>query len=104
MIKRIIVFCFLIVLYSAPAISQISLVQFSTGYILPVDIKNCGDDRMFIVEQRGTIQIVDTGGIHNALPFINIQSVVKFGGKWGMLNNLLTSQCNTDKFSGNTGM
>ena len=55
------IFTFLILLlfyslvnYSQP---QIALAQFAVGFSSPVDIANCGDDRLFIVEQDGIIKI-----------------------------------------------
>lgn len=80
MIKRFIPLLFLFSLCSGEIFSQIDLVSFSTGYSSPVDIKSCGDDRMFIVEQRGTIQICDTDGVKNAQPFLDIITRVKYVG------------------------
>jgi glucose/arabinose dehydrogenase len=85
MIKRILCLCLLFSLASGKIFSQISLVNFATGFSAPVDIKNCGDDRLFVVEQRGIIKIVDTAGVVNALPFLNIQTRVKFGSEQGLL-------------------
>lgn len=65
--------------------AQVSLSLFSSGYVAPVDIKNCGDDRLFIVEQNGRIQIVDTNGVKNSTPFLNIISRVKYQGEQGLL-------------------
>ncbi len=80
MIKRFLPLCFLFSLCAGKIFSQINLVSFSTGYLAPVDIKNCGDDRMFIVEQRGTIQICDTDGVKNAQSFLDIRTRVKYVG------------------------
>ena len=51
MIKRIFFFFHCVACFLIPAKAQISLNQFSSGYSMPVDIKNCGDKRLFIVEQ-----------------------------------------------------
>lgn len=56
--------------------AQISLTQFATGLSLPVDIKNCGDDRLFVLEQSGNIQLLDTNGVKYSRPFMNIVSRV----------------------------
>jgi len=76
-----------IALFLFPAIShsQITLTQFASGFNLPVDIKNCGDDRLFIVELDGIIKIVDTNGVTNSQPFLNITSRVNSGGERGLL-------------------
>lgn len=60
--------------------AQISLVNFSTGYTAPVDIKNCGDDRLFIVERSGYIWICDTDGVKSQNPFLDIDARVNSGG------------------------
>jgi glucose/arabinose dehydrogenase len=65
--------------------TQISLVDFSTGYTSPVDIKNCGDDRLFIVEQPGQISICDTDGVRRSAVFLNISDRVQYGGEQGLL-------------------
>jgi glucose/arabinose dehydrogenase len=70
----------------AQAQPSIELVNFVSGFTRPVDIANCGDDRLFIVEQRGIIWIVDKNG--NKLPnaFLNIDpSVGSSGNEQGLL-------------------
>jgi glucose/arabinose dehydrogenase len=64
-------------------------VSFGTGFNKPVSIKNAGDDRLFVVEQDGTIQILNGDGSTNAAPFLNIDSSVidisNFGDERGLL-------------------
>jgi hypothetical protein len=43
-------------------VPQISLVQVATAYASPVDIQTCGDERLFIVEQKGIIRILYKDG------------------------------------------
>ncbi len=74
--------CFL---HSLNSYSQISLVPFASGFNDPVDIKHCGDERLFVVEQRGYIYIVDTNGVRLNTPFLNIQPSVRFGSEQGLL-------------------
>ena len=52
--------------------TDFELVQFSSGFSRPVDIVHADDSRMFIVEQRGRIQIVDETGEKADEPFLNI--------------------------------
>lgn len=54
----------------------ISLQQFSTGFTEPLDIQNCGDSRLFIVQQNGKIYICNSSGIKNATPFLDISDRV----------------------------
>ncbi|HRH66481.1 MAG TPA: PQQ-dependent sugar dehydrogenase [Bacteroidia bacterium] len=65
--------------------AQISVSTFASGFSSPVDIKNCGDDRLFILEQPGRIQIVNQAGVTNPYPFLNITTRVKFGSEQGLL-------------------
>ena len=78
--KSILFFSLILTYFSKPTYAQISLASFSTGYFYPVDIKNCGDDRLFIVQQNGLIRISDTAGIKNTQPFLDITGRVKFVG------------------------
>lgn len=51
----------------------------------PSDITNCGDDRLFVVEQRGYIWILDKNGMKLPTPFLNIDPIVGSGGERGLL-------------------
>lgn len=61
------------------------MVPFASGLSEPVDIKNCGDERLFVVEQRGYIYILDTAGVKLNTPFLNIQTRTKYGSEQGLL-------------------
>ncbi len=54
----------------------VDLQNFASGFTRPVDIQNVGDDRLFILEQRGMIWIVDSTGQVNPRPFLDIRSRV----------------------------
>ncbi|MGI8951782.1 MAG: PQQ-dependent sugar dehydrogenase [Chitinophagaceae bacterium] len=67
-------------------IPVLQLVQFSTGYTSPVDIENCGDSRLFIVEQAGKIFITDSTGAKIIRPFLDISNrVYSNGNEQGLL-------------------
>lgn len=56
----------------------------SPGFNSPVDIANCGDDRLFIVERTGYIRILNTDGTSSL--FLDIDAKVKSsGGEQGLL-------------------
>ncbi|MBI5915319.1 MAG: PQQ-dependent sugar dehydrogenase, partial [Bacteroidetes bacterium] len=64
----------------------IQLNVFASGFVRPVDITNCGDDRLFIVSQTGYIWIVDENGIKLPNPFLNIDAIVgSSGNEQGLL-------------------
>lgn len=61
--------------------AKINLVLVApTGFTSPVDIKNCGDERIFVVEQAGKIRIMDKSGNINASDFLNITDRVNSSG------------------------
>ncbi len=70
-------FSFLIMLNAQPTIN---LVQVGTGFSRPVDIKNCGDGRIFIVEKVGRIKIMSKTGVVNSTPFLDITTRVQSSG------------------------
>jgi glucose/arabinose dehydrogenase len=70
---------------SVDAFSQITLTTFASGFSQPVDMKNCGDNRLFIVEQRGTIQIEDILGLSARKLFLDITDRVRNAGEQGLL-------------------
>ncbi|CAN5651439.1 hypothetical protein BH11BAC1_BH11BAC1_01380 [soil metagenome] len=83
--KIILLLVFSVLFLHRQANSQISLIPFSSGFSSPIDIKNCGDERLFIVEQSGYIRIVDTLGVHYPNPFLDIHTRVNAGGERGLL-------------------
>ncbi len=63
----------------------INLTSFATGLSSIVEITHAGDNRLFIVEQAGIIKILNPNGAINATPFLDISSLVEFGGERGLL-------------------
>lgn len=61
------------------------LIPFASGLKSPVGITNAGDDRLFVVEQRGYIRILSSNGNLIAQPFLNISDRVIYGGERGLL-------------------
>lgn len=71
----------LLILFCASLFSQgIDLEIIATGFNNPVNIKNAGDSRLFVLEQAGLIQIINSDGSRNPTPFLNINSIVIDGG------------------------
>jgi glucose/arabinose dehydrogenase len=65
--------------------SENTLAPFATGLNAPVCIANCGDSRLFVVDQTGYIRIVDENGNVNPVPFLDIHERVNYGGERGLL-------------------
>ena len=59
---------------------DVALQSFATGFTKPVDIKHAGDTRLFIVEQDGVIKILNSAGITNSTPFLDINARVRSSG------------------------
>ena len=57
----------------------IKLPLFAEDFDVPVDIVHAGDHRLFIVEKEGLVQIIDTNGVRNDGPFLDIRSKVNSG-------------------------
>lgn len=55
---------------------DIVLQTYASGFVRPVDIAHCNDGRLFIVEQRGIIWILNQNGNKLTQPFLDIQSRV----------------------------
>lgn len=69
------VFCLSFLLNAQP---DIVLQPYASGFTRPLDIAHCGDGRLFIVEQRGIIWILDENGIKLPQPFLNIDPQVGY--------------------------
>jgi glucose/arabinose dehydrogenase len=64
----------------------IELELFAEDYSVPVDIVHVGDNRLFVVERRGMIKIIDTTGQKMGDPYLDISSrVSNNGGEQGLL-------------------
>ncbi len=72
-----------------PPPATFELVQVATGFSTPLDIQQPDDasGRLFIVEQGGHIQIIQSNGTRAAAPFLDITSRAGFtsGGETGLL-------------------
>lgn len=83
--KSLYIFCLLICMTAfAQEDAAPAIVAFATGLDSPVDIKNAGDDRLFVVEQTGAIRIVNIDGTVNSTPFLTID-VNDTGNEQGLL-------------------
>ena len=64
---------------------DIELVSFYTGLASPVGIYNCGDTRLFVLEQsQGDIEIINTAGTYIG-KFLDLTGLVSTGGERGLL-------------------
>lgn len=61
------------------------LIPYASGLVKPIGIVHAGDSRLFIVDQRGFIQIVNSLGVVNPVPFLNFSNRVVVGNEQGLL-------------------
>jgi glucose/arabinose dehydrogenase len=79
------IYYLLLVLTTTIQAQTVSVEQFATGLNSIVDIANCGDDRLFVVQQNGVIRVLNSNGTAIAGNFLNIASLISTGGERGLL-------------------
>ena len=78
--KKVLSVLLLLIATSGQAQTTISLTTWASGISRPIEVQNCGDDRVFVVRQAGVILVYDTAGVAIPTPFLDIQSIVYDGG------------------------
>jgi glucose/arabinose dehydrogenase len=73
--KHLYLLLFITCLSTASA-QTIALTPFASGFSDPAEVVNAGDSRLFVVQQRGLIRIVNANGTINSTPFLNLSSIV----------------------------
>jgi glucose/arabinose dehydrogenase len=63
----------------------LAIEEYEDGFFQVTDITNAGDERLFVVQQDGTVEIVDGGGNTLPTPFLDISSVVCLNYQSGLL-------------------
>jgi glucose/arabinose dehydrogenase len=72
--------CLWVTIHAFAQTPNIVLEALAPDFEKPVDITHCGDGRLFIVEQRGYIWILDSTGNKLSTPFLNIDPTTNSGG------------------------
>jgi len=70
-----------------PDPNGVALARVAGPFTMPIAVTNAGDEsgRLFVVQQGGVIRIVGANGAVAATPFLDISSLVAFGGERGLL-------------------
>ena len=55
---------------------KLAVIPYVSGITSPIDIKNCGDDRLFIADRTGLIRVIDADGSLRSTPFLDITSKI----------------------------
>ena len=75
--KKLINYLTLIFLcYNSSFSQSVLLESFGPSFNSPVEIKNAGDQRLFVVEKSGKIKILNQNGSVNSTPFLDIEDRV----------------------------
>jgi glucose/arabinose dehydrogenase len=84
-----------------PPSLQVELVPVASGFSAPLDIEQPADNsgRLFVVEQGGRIQIIQSNGTRAATPFLDVTGRTAFtsGGETGLLGLAFHPQYATNR-------
>jgi glucose/arabinose dehydrogenase len=61
------------------------LTPFASGLTSPVCIANAGDSRLFVINQHGTVVLIDSAGNLNPGNFLDLRDRVVYGSERGLL-------------------
>jgi glucose/arabinose dehydrogenase len=84
-----------------PTPATLDLLTVATGFTTPLDIKQPNDasGRLFVVEQSGRIQIIESNGTRATTPFLDVTGLPNFvsGGELGLLGLAFHPQYSTNR-------
>lgn len=84
--KKIFFFLLICLVSSFISAQNIDIELVANGFDRPVSIKHAFDNKLFIVEQKGIIKILNANGSVNSTPFLDINAKVSdSGGERGLL-------------------
>jgi len=91
-------FTLLFIITSIICFSQkIEVKPYVAGINQPIDIKHCGDDRLFVADRAGRIRIISADTL-NAIPFLSITSKISStGSEEGLLGLAFSPNYKTDR-------
>ncbi len=55
---------------------KLAAIPYVSGITYPIDLKHCGDDRLFVAERAGRIRVINADGTLRTTPFLNIASKI----------------------------
>src|SRR6476646_4052590 len=65
---------------------KLAAIPFVSGVNLPIDLKHCGDDRLFVADRAGRIRVINDDGTLRVTPFLDITSKISsIGSEEGFL-------------------
>jgi glucose/arabinose dehydrogenase len=77
---------------------KLAVVPYVSGISSPIDIKNCGDDRLFIVDKGGFIRVINGDGTLRPTPFLDISAKIYMGtSEQGLFGMAFSPNYKTDR-------
>src|SRR6185503_18538962 len=55
---------------------KLAAIPYVTGINSPIDLKHCGDDRLFVADRTGIIRVINADGTLRPTPFLSITSKI----------------------------
>ncbi len=55
---------------------KLAAIPYVSGINSPIDLKNCGDERLFVADRAGRIRIINGDGTLRPVPFLNITAKI----------------------------
>ncbi len=92
--------CFISIMISGKIVAQkLAAKPLVSGLTLPIDLKNCGDDRLFVAERPGRIRVINPDSTLRPTPFLDISSKVSSytNGEEGFLGIAFSPTYKTDR-------
>ena len=95
----LLLFCFIFSFSFKKIIAQkLAARPIVSGLNLPIDLKTCGDDRLFVAERPGRIRVINADSTLRPTPFLDITSKVSSytNGEEGFLGIVFSPSYKTD--------
>jgi len=68
--------CLFIIIAKTSKAQKLAANPYVSGLTLPIDLKTCGDDRLFVAERPGKIRVINADGTLRSTPFLDITAKV----------------------------
>ena len=83
--KKLLLLCLIFFISCFSFAQDVEIEFFKGNFSSPLSLHNADDERLFVVEQGGTIKIIQPDGTVNTTPFLNISGEISSGGERGLL-------------------
>lgn len=82
---KILLRCALLLTATITSAQSITLHEFATGFNSPIELAHSDDSRMYVVEQGGTIKVINVEGVVSETPLLDISNLTDTNGERGLL-------------------